>query len=915
MGESGLNISRRGFMAGAGAAAIGAGLAGCSSGTADNTSLSDTSSTQSVYDPEAGEWIPTKCNMCFNRCAILAHVVDGVVVELKGNEASEIGGGRMCGKGASGIMQLYDPNRITKPLKRTNPNKGFDQDPGWEEISWEEAYDICTTELKKAADTGPGGLAYSSMIANNQAWQKSFVTFGAIFGNFCQGVSADICGAGIHMASDVFNGTGNGQPDYQYCKYLIQFGTQAGTATRHGYNMSAHLFSEARKNGCKLVSFDPHMSHGADASDLWVPIRPGTDAAAALSIANVLLNELNIWDAEYLAKRTNGPALVDSETGRILRQPDTNKAMFMDADGVAKPYNETTSPQLEGAFQIDGRTYRTAFDVYREHMLAYTPEYQESITTVPAATIRKVAKEFGEAARIGETIEIDGVTMPYRPACADLFSGVSRHKHSMLSNIAIMQLNVLVGSCNMPGGLIGFAPRCEGWTDDNHQMSWEIDLWEEDGFINGNSLFYPRKASVYEDIRAINDKVDNGKLDAGMLAIAPWNCPADTHFYHVNQCRPEVYNNMFNPTKAMFVLACNPVKWMGNHDEMAEMYKGYDFVVGCDIYLNDSSYFYDILLPEACYLERYDVFPNLFLAHHTPGGIGIDWSIDICQPVVPARDGCPTWLDHMAEFADRLGRNKEFITALNAAYSIKEEYSVPLDQKLSVEAFYDSAFKSLIDEEHDLEWFKKNGVYRYPRKLEEVYIWSRDDIEGRVPLYFDNFFEAKERIQKVVTDLNIPWELDDWQPMPDWKPCNDHEIVDAEYDIMPIYWTNSLNTDTWQTQNAYINEQNELDPRVYGIEMNSKTAVNKGLREGDEVRLVSREGVSVEGRLTLSEGVHEECVAVVGGHWGAKSEYLPIAKGKGVPINHLMTCIDPARYDHASAAYDQCCRVKVEKIG
>ena len=83
MGESGLNISRRGFVAGAGAAAIGAGLAGCSSGTADNTSLSDTSSTQSVYDPEAGEWIPTKCNMCFNRCAILAHVVDGVVVEMK----------------------------------------------------------------------------------------------------------------------------------------------------------------------------------------------------------------------------------------------------------------------------------------------------------------------------------------------------------------------------------------------------------------------------------------------------------------------------------------------------------------------------------------------------------------------------------------------------------------------------------------------------------------------------------------------------------------------------------------------------------------------------------------------------------------------------------------------------------------
>ncbi len=902
------DITRRGFVAGAAAVAAGAGLAGSLAGCSSSDGGAE-SSAEKTYDPNEGQWIPTKCNMCFNRCGILAHVVDGVVVELKGNEASAIGGGRICGKGASGIMQLYDPNRITKPMKRTNPNKGFDEDPGWEEISWEEAYDICTTEMKKAADSGPGGLAYSSMIANNQAWQKSFVAFTAIFGNFCQGVSSDICGAGIHMSSDVFNGTGNSQPDYQYCNYIIQFGTQAGTATRHGYNMSANLFAAARERGCRLISFDPHMSHGADVADRWVPIRPGTDTAAALSIANVLLNELGIYDSEYLKKRTNGPVLVDVETGRALRQKDTNKAMFMDADGKVKPYDEASDPELEGTFEVNGRTYRTGFDLYKEHMLTYTPEYQESITTVPADTIRTIAKEFGEAANIGGTIEIEGKTMPYRPVCADLFSGVSRHKHSTLANIAIMQLNVLVGSCNMPGGLIGFAPRCEGWTDDNHQMSWEIEIWEEDGFIEGNSLFYPKKASVYNDIRNIQ-----APTDAGMLKLAPWNCPADTHFYHINQCRPDYYNNMFEPSKAMFVLACNPVKWWGNHDEMAEMYKGYDFVVGCDIYLNDSSYFYDVILPEACYLERYDVFPNLFLAHHTPGGIGIDWSIDICQPVVSAKDDCPTWLDHMAEFADRLGRNKEFIEALNAAYCIKDEYSVDKSKKLNVEEFYDSAFKSLIDEEHDLEWFKQNGVYRYPRKMEEVYIWSDDSIPGRVPIYLDNFLEAKDRVTAVVDELGIPWETDDWQPIPDWKPCNDHEIVDPDYDIMPIYWTNSLNTDTWQTENAWINEQNEIDPRIYGIEINTKTAVDKGLREGDHVRLVSRDGVSVEGNITLSEGVHPEVVAVVGGHWGSKSAFIPNSTGKGVPINHLMSGIDPARYDHTSAAYDQCCRVKIEKI-
>ena len=93
------DITRRGFVAGAAAVAAGAGLAGSLAGCSPaGESASGEGAAEATYDPNAGEWIPTKCNMCFNRCAILAHVVDGVVVELKGNEASTVGGGRMCGR-------------------------------------------------------------------------------------------------------------------------------------------------------------------------------------------------------------------------------------------------------------------------------------------------------------------------------------------------------------------------------------------------------------------------------------------------------------------------------------------------------------------------------------------------------------------------------------------------------------------------------------------------------------------------------------------------------------------------------------------------------------------------------------------------------------------------------------------------
>ena len=66
-------------------------------------------------------WIPSTCNMCFNSCNILVNRVDGVVVKIEGDPKSPVGEGRVCGKGACGMMLLYDPNRATKPLKRTNP--------------------------------------------------------------------------------------------------------------------------------------------------------------------------------------------------------------------------------------------------------------------------------------------------------------------------------------------------------------------------------------------------------------------------------------------------------------------------------------------------------------------------------------------------------------------------------------------------------------------------------------------------------------------------------------------------------------------------------------------------------------------------------------------------------------------------
>jgi molybdopterin-containing oxidoreductase family molybdopterin binding subunit len=86
-------------------------------------------------DIQEDRWIPSACTICYGGCSIRVRRVNGTVVKIEGNPESPVGNGRICVKGLSGIMLLYDPNRLNVPLRRTNPVKGIGVDPGWQPIS------------------------------------------------------------------------------------------------------------------------------------------------------------------------------------------------------------------------------------------------------------------------------------------------------------------------------------------------------------------------------------------------------------------------------------------------------------------------------------------------------------------------------------------------------------------------------------------------------------------------------------------------------------------------------------------------------------------------------------------------------------------------------------------------------------
>ncbi|MBI2961801.1 MAG: molybdopterin-dependent oxidoreductase, partial [Betaproteobacteria bacterium] len=411
------------------------------------------------------QWVPSTCALCYGTCSIRAHRVDGTVVKIEGNPESAVGRGRLCGKGVSGLMSHYDPNRLTRPLRRTNPKKGVDEDPGWKEISWDQALDEITEVLKRLRTEDPRKLLIHR-TTTVFASRTPLMAFGAAFGtpNMSTSGGGLHCGNGAHLISGIMHASWSIVPDFEHCNYAMYFGASKGHSAGHASASNMRLASDARARGMKMVVVDPMCNFASAKATEWVPIRVGTDGALALALCNVIANELGIFDGPYLQAKTNGPYLIGPDK-RYLRDAASGKPLVWDTRAsAARPYAEVASADvaLEGEFEVGGARCRPSFDLLRRHLRKFTPEWAEGISTVPAANIRRLASEFAREARIGSTIVVKGVTLPYRPVAAIAFRGAQAHMNSLYNFLAIDLLNHLVGAADVVGGCLGFNPTCEG---------------------------------------------------------------------------------------------------------------------------------------------------------------------------------------------------------------------------------------------------------------------------------------------------------------------------------------------------------------------------------------------------------------------------------------------------------------------
>jgi len=399
-------MSRRRFLQASGTAgAVGATAAGV-------TGLTGlTQATKARASRPRGETTVTKniCAQCPARCGIDVYTTDGRVHAIYGDTGNPIANGKLCPKGHLGTYFLYDPDRFKSPMKRTNPNKGRNEDPEFVPISWDEAFDTIAERLNNLRDRGE-----SHRFAHfyGRGWGASdaglYGDFGKLYGTPNSAIGhASMCAEGSKRAKRATDGNDSyNSHDLRKTNYLLIMGASFLEAFRP-YNNMMQMWGEMRSKSPKtrVTTVDVRMNPTMAASDRALYIKPATDGAFALAVAHVILTE-GLWERDFVGDFSNGRN--QFETGKEL-----------DADS----FNEKWVHGL--------------IDWWNAELKDKTPEWAEQITTIAAKDIRKTAMEFGST----------------RPAMAIFERGPTGHTNGTYNGMAIHSLNALVGSLFAEGGL------------------------------------------------------------------------------------------------------------------------------------------------------------------------------------------------------------------------------------------------------------------------------------------------------------------------------------------------------------------------------------------------------------------------------------------------------------------------------
>lgn len=393
--------------------------------------------------------IPTVCSLCPSGCGMLARVVDGNLVKMEGNPMHPTNLGALCPKGQAAPELLYNPDRLTGPMKQTGP-RGSDH---WESISWDEATEIVASRLSEMRqDDHPERTAI--LYGETRGQMRGFLEFFMSAVGSPNTISHDSLNIEAAKLAMLYTQGIYDLPAYdlENTSYILSFGASLLEAGRSPQRMISgySYMRQGRTERGKVVVIDPRQGVTGAKADEWIPINPGTDAALALAIANVII-KTGQFDSDFV--NNYGFGFED----------------FVDSEGQ----------QRKG---------------FKNYVLEnYDPLRVAQITGISATTISRLAGEF-----VGTKPAVAVL-----PGKGGLLNG---SLNGLSAAMAIHCLNALVGSIEAPGGvLVQRYPQCVDWPALPNDAVAEKG--RETERLDGAGTMYPLGKHAYQ---AVADRVLDG---------------------------------------------------------------------------------------------------------------------------------------------------------------------------------------------------------------------------------------------------------------------------------------------------------------------------------------------------------------------------------------------------------------------
>ncbi|MGC3954764.1 MAG: molybdopterin-dependent oxidoreductase [Propionicimonas sp.] len=356
---------------------------------------------------------------CQSRCPLQLQVKDGTVVRVLPDTtgSDELGDFqiRACVRGRAQRQRIYSPDRIKKPMRRTGPRGGGQ----WKEVSWEEAFDLIASELKRVKQAyGNEAIWYhygsgstGGNITQRGTWPRLLNAFGGYLGQYGTYSTAQIL-AGSEVHYGVARIPSNSFEDAKNTRLQVMFGNNPLETRMSGGGELAVVQKIRKEYGIRSIVIDPRYSETAvDVADQWIPIRPGTDAALVAALIHVILAE-KLQDQAFLDKYCVG-------------------------------FDEHTLPAGVPA----NSSYRAYVEGRGPDGIEKSPQWAASITGIPADQIRRLAREIATT----------------KPCAITQGWGPQRSANGENAARAVFTLAAVVGQIGIPGG-------GNGWREGNFSL-------------------------------------------------------------------------------------------------------------------------------------------------------------------------------------------------------------------------------------------------------------------------------------------------------------------------------------------------------------------------------------------------------------------------------------------------------------